>query len=108
MPLKKEVIKNERVGRGHEKITKITKTKGHLNTNDIIAIYNNINARYGGDKKIMIKVKAMGRDKRMTFKGYYTDFNMQTAEEYYEGRVVNPEVFDQFFFCEVYIADDIY
>jgi hypothetical protein len=33
---------------------------------------------------------------------------MQTAEEYYEGRVVNPEVFDQFFFCEVYIADDIY
>jgi hypothetical protein len=64
MPLKKVVIKDERVGRGHEKITKITKTKCHLNTNDIIAIYNNINARYGGDnKKIMIK--AMGRDKRM-------------------------------------------
>jgi hypothetical protein len=107
MSLKKVVIKDERVGRGREKITRITKTKGRLNTDDIIAIYNNINDRYGGgNKKIMIK--AMGRDKRMTFKGYYTDFNMLTAEEYYEGRVVNPEVFDQFFFCEVYIADDIY
>jgi hypothetical protein len=105
MPLINQVIENVRVGKGRKKVTKITKDKGHINTNDIIAVYNNLNKKYGDDKMIMIK--AMGPDKFYTFKGYYSDFNILTAEDYYEGRVADPKALDKFFWIEVGIADDI-
>lgn len=100
-----KVIEDVRIGNGHKKTVKIRPAgKKRLTSQDIMAIYNHVDDTYGDDNKIMIR--AMGRDKLYTFKGYATEFHMETAEEYYEGRVANPKEFDEFYYVEVSIAHD--
>ena len=90
-----KVIENVRIGNGFKKTVKIRPDgKKKLNSEDIMAIYNYVDDTYGDDNKIMMR--AMGRDKLYTFKGFGTEFHMESAEEYYEGRVTDPKEFDEF------------
>ena len=100
-----KVIEDKRIGRAHMKTVKIRPDgKKKLNSEDIMAIYNYVDDTYGDDNKIMIR--AMGRDKLYTFKDFGTEFHMESAEEYYEGRVADPKEFDEFYYVEVSIAHD--
>lgn len=102
------IVQDMRVGNARKRTVKITKPKGTLTTNDIVGIFNNVRAKYANNnahnKKFMIR--AMAPDGLKTFKGYYTDFDIQDVEDYYEGKVKDPHKFDKFSYVEVSVAFD--
>jgi len=109
MSLKTKVIENRQTGKSVSKTTKITRegNRPFLTTDDIIAIYNNVKNQHNQtNKKKKFLIKAMGKDQFYTFKTYDGDLDIENAQDYWAGKVENPNSLDKFFYVEVTVAYD--
>ena len=108
---KTKVTRNKRVGKSNEKVIHISKSNdGLLSEKDIKNLYEaaknqHKNAKHK-DKRFLIR--AMGKDKIYTFKGYHdNNLNIKSQKDYLEGKVEDPDAVSGFLSMEIQIAYDL-
>jgi len=104
-----KIVRDRKVGSSYEKVVHVSKNNGYLNTDDIVGIYRSALNQYdkAGNKNAKFLIRAMNNKQIWIFKGYNDDdINIQSAEDYYEGKVVDPKVADKFISAEIQVLYD--